>query len=315
MKQSSGPSPHGWHRLVNVLQCDKKFQLAEVRGVKVPLDQTPPAFAQGLLFHAMRDRWFKCEFSTSTEAWNECLLACIQAMEACPAPVAKVDEQAALILFEAYINHYKDLPSPTPIASEYEVGPVKLSESDPANVVFTARLDDVSRYPEAGGRLYVGESKTCSDFGNTVKEYQVHGQPILQTALWKAAEQGERIHGPVHGVMLDMIRKPQGTPGQKGYKKPAFLRQSLEVTERTLDWYVPMIREAKKRSLQIKWDSNVPRNVTACTFMAGRARIACPYRDLCTHGHSAAGEFVYGPDGKRVWDWTPEYDTQVKPWD
>ncbi len=309
---TSGPSPHGWHKLVPVLECEKKFQLENVRGLHIPVDQTPSHFALGLLFHAYRARWFTLRFKTDKESWESCIAAGQEAMEEAPAPMNPEDERLALDIFAAYIEHYSKLPLPEPVAAEYLVGPSKLDSSDSDGCVFTARLDDVSQYPEAGMALCVGESKTASDTAGAINEYTLHGQPMLQLALWKIAEQGASQHGMASGVMMDIVRKPQRRAGK--YTKPAFMRQFLPVNERALNWYVQMIRAAKKRSLEIKWDSEVPRNIVNCTRMHGRMRVPCQFRELCMHGRSAAGQFVM-KNGERALDWYPQPEMETAPWD
>lgn len=307
-----GASAHGWHRLAAWLRCPHEYLQSEVRGITVPTEYTPDPLAQGLLFHAMRARWFANEFSTTDASWQSIKDAAKDATFEMTAPMLPESESKALELFQAYVEYWKtQAVKPKPVACEYLLES-KLNPSDPDEVKFSARLDDVSWYPEAQG-LAIGEAKTSSDFNNTMKEYFLHGQPYLQAVLWKVAPQGEAMHGPIKGYVLDIARKPQGTPGKKGYWKPAFQRVFQPIKPETLAWYVEEIRKAKWSALQLRWNSNVSRNVTACTRMIGRMRVECPYLQLCAHGKNAAGGYVTR-DGKSLAEWEPTHGQDTEPW-
>lgn len=310
--KSQGASQYGWHRLVHYLECPKKYQFSEVRKVRIPTDVTPAPFAIGLLHHAMRARWFANRFATSPESWQSIREAAATAATENGQPIAVEDEQAAMDLFQTYVEHWKNQPHPEPVACEYLLGPAKLDANDFDDEIFTARLDDVSWYNVGGQRLLcIGESKTCSDTKTTLDEYELHGQPLLQAALWKVSPQGEALHGPIAGIMLDVVRKPYN----KGKVKAAFTRQFIPIKPRVMDWYMRSIRANRTSANSINWNTEVLRNVTSCTRMYGRMRIACPYRDLCANGKTAASQYVYGPEGKDLRDWRPTEEEPTPPWE
>ena len=303
---AKGASAHGWHRINSYLECPFKYQQEQVRGIKVPRDQTPAPFTVGLIHHALRARWFANRFSTAPDNWPSLLAAMEQARLDASEPMDEEHIREGLNLFEFYMGHCAKLPHPDPVAAEYLVQS-KLNPSDPDELVFSARLDDVSRYPEAQGKLCLGESKTTSDIAGTINEYTLHGQPMLQAALWEVAPQGAQLHGSVAGVMLDIVRKPYG-------KVPAkCVRQFMPLNRDALLWFVDDLREQKAKALQITWDSKVQRNITSCTRMYGRMRIECPYRQMCMYGRTAAGNYVL-PDGSALNEWTPSEGRTVEPW-
>jgi hypothetical protein len=173
----------------------------------------------------------------------------------------------------------------------------------------TARLDDVGFYPEAGG-LAIGEAKTTSTpVGDTVREYTLHGQPLLQMALWKVAERGEKLHGPIKGVVLDVIKKPYGKS-----EKPDFTRALIPIRQHALDWYVDNMLMYLRVMAKVTWDSEVPRNVTACTRGAGKGRVTCAFQELCMHGKNAAGEYVLA-SGQALRHHVPTEGKTKFPWE
>lgn len=311
--KSSGPSQHGWHKISSYLRCPHEYLQEQVRGIRAPMEYTPDPLAQGLMVHAMRARWFANAFDTSEKSWNSILDAARNAANEAPAPFLKSSEEAALNLFQAYMKFYADKELPKPVACEYLVEG-QLDKGDGPSMLFSARLDDVSRYAESGGALAVGEAKTSSDISNTVREYELHGQPMLQAALWEIAPQGAAIHGSIQGVVLDILRKPQGTPGKKGYWAPKFVRMYMPFKKEVLEWHVRELRRAKSEALMLMWDSKARRNITACTRMIGRARVDCPYKQLCLHGKDVASQYLLR-NGNYMHTWQPTEEQQVAPWE
>lgn len=302
-----GASAKGWHKIASFLRCPKMYQLEQVRKLTVPAAQVPDHFAVGSLFHAGRARWFASRFKRDEKTWQKIADAVREAVEEYELPVSHQAEERALKLLHAYVDHYSMRPLPDPVAAEYLVGPAPVVAADSGHLR-TARLDDVSRYPEAGGKLCIGESKTTSGSANEcVNEYLLHGQPMLQLLLWRNCPNGEAKHGKAAGIMLDITCKPQGGKG-----RPKFARYFIDVPDSTLDWYGESLRDYLEVAEGIDWDSEVPRNITSCTYMAGRARVACPFRDLCRHGRSAAGQFVL-PGGKSLLD-PKNWKGKVAPW-
>ena len=301
-----GPSAQGWHKIQSFLQCPKKFQLQEVRKVSEPLASTPDHFAIGIMFHAGRARWFSRRFKNDEETWQSIADAVREAVEELDLPVSHRAEQMALKHLHAYVEHYSLRPLPDPVAAEYLVGPAPVVAGD-TRFLRTARLDDVSRYPEAGGKLCLGESKTTStSAGDCVNEYTLNGQPLLQLILWKNSPEGEAKYGPVAGIMLDVTKKGYGK------ERPSFSRVFIDVNEDTLKWYADSLRDYLEVASTVDWDSVVPRNVTACTYLAGRMRVACQFRDLCRHGAAASGKYVL-PGGKSLKD-KAAWKGETPPW-
>lgn len=306
-----GPSANGWHAMSYMLECPKKYQLAKVRGISTPMAFAPDPLATGSMFHAMRARWFANKFDMSTLSWQSIQTACEECKNELPAPASHTAERLALSLMTQYMEWYSKLPLPNPVAAEYLIEG-KLNAEDDERVTFSARLDDVSYYPEFGGKLCIGEGKTASDTGGALSEYQMHGQPMLQVALWMASQQGEAAHGPVAGVVLDIVRKPQVRNGKEG--KAAFTRQVLQYTPKMLAWHIRNLREYKRQAVSMSPSDDPSRNVTSCTRMYGRMRVPCQYQELCKFGKTAAGNYVL-VDGSNLADWKPSFEGEVAPWE
>ena len=306
MLGEGGPSEKGWHRIESFLRCAKEYQFQHVRKISEPLASNPDYFSVGLLVHAGRAQWFALRFEHSASAWSKIVDAVKKAAEENKLPITLNAEQQALSILAQYVEHYRTRVQPDPLAAEYLVGPAPL-ELD-GLYERTARLDDVSKYPEAGYRLAIGECKTTGDdINKCVEQYTLHGQPMLQYLLWKMSDQGEKMHGPVAGVVLDVIKKPYG-------KEPAkFARQFIPISDYAVQWYVKSMTGYLSAASRIEWDSDVPRNVSSCTRLVGRIRVACPYRDLCQYGKSAATRFVT-EDGKPLVTWKPSDGKSVPPW-
>jgi hypothetical protein len=282
-----GPTEAGWHAIEMFLRCPKAYQYGPIRGIRKPLTQTPDHFAVGTLFHAMRARWFALKFASDKKAWRAILDTVKEAKSENDLPVSTDAEQRALQLMQLYMAHWLKLPRPEPVAAEYKVGPAPLQPGDPFFLFRTARLDDVSRYPEAGGALAIGESKTTStSINDTVRQYELHGQPLLQLALWRMCPNGEAKFGPVAGFVLDVSKKPYGND------KAAFGRVFVPVRPETIDWFIQSMRGYLRAAAAVDWDTEVPRNPQGCTFQAGRMRVDCDFKSLCRFGKSATIEYV-----------------------
>lgn len=304
-----GATEKGWHQIQAALNCSKEFQYAKIRGITTPKRQTPDYFAVGQLMHVAKAHWFLNNFRTDAAFRASLLIAVQKAAEQNKLPVTLKAEQTALKYFEEYVDHYSMRARPEVVAAEYLLGPVPLQPDHPLYAFRTARLDDVSKYPEAGNALCLGETKTTSgSVSDCIKQYSLHGQIAMQLALWKAAPQGEAKHGPVAGVMLDVIQKGYG--GQKC----KFGRQLIRLTDRTLLWFSKNLERTLKAASQLTWDSDARRNIGACTRMAGRARVSCEYQALCMHGKSASINYLF-EDGQSLLTWRPSEGKSVGPWE
>ncbi len=303
-----GASEAGWHGIEKILLCEKEFQFNVVRGIHKPIEYTPDYFAVGSIFHAGRARWFSLKFETSSKAWKKIKQACEEEADVQQLPVTFKATKQALGYLTEYIEHYRVRPKPRPIAAEYLLGPAKFKPSDPFYMFRTAKLDDVSYYDEAGGKLCIGESKTTgAGIADCVNQYTLHGQPVLQYMLWKAAPQGEATYGPVAGTILDITKKGYGG------KKCDFARVFIPFEERVLEWFHSSLAKKLQRAAEIGWDTTTDRNIAACTRMGGRGRVACSYRDLCMYGRAATIKYVMA-DGSSLAKWKPTEERKVAPW-
>jgi hypothetical protein len=303
----SGPTQAGYHQMEAFLRCPFEYQLKAVRQVRPPVSETPEPLAVGALFHAGRARWFSKRFATCSSTWQSIADAMTEEAQKMSLPVSREAERLAMTLMNQYVEHYSTRVKPNPLAAEYLVGPAAVDGRDPF-AMRTARLDDVSRYPEAGNKLCIGEAKTTSkDVADCVNQYTLHGQPMLQVLLWKHSPQGEKMHGPVAGVMLDVAVKPTKT------QKAKFSRMFLPVTDHALEWYVRSLRGYLRAMAGVEWNTEVPRNVTACTRPGAWGRAVCDFRDLCAHGRAAAGKYVTA-DGKSLAVWKPSKGKETPPW-
>lgn len=303
--EARGASEAGWHQIASKVECAKKYQLAHVRGIVTPMHQLPDPLAIGVLFHAGRARWFSKRFRTDEETWQSIADAIAVEAQACVPPCSPDAERQALTLLQLYVDHWSTRPHPTVVAAEYTIGPATLI--DGAAFSFrTARLDDVTRYD---GALCIGESKTTSaDISDVINEYTLHGQTMLQALLWKRAPQGEKMHGPVLGVMLDICKKPSG-------KRPAaFQRHFLPITETALAWFAKNLVQELKEAASIDWDTDVRRNISNCTRQIGRMRVPCQFREMCMRGKSASIHYTF-KNGESLLSWKPEDGKTVAPWE
>jgi hypothetical protein len=291
-----------------IMRCPKAYQYDAVRKIRVPQTQMPPHFAVGILFAAMRREWFGRRFDTSEATWQHLKAKCQAEAELQHLPLSPKDEAFALALMAKYIEHWSARPRPRPIAAEYQIGPAPLVPGDPPHLYRTAKLDDLSYYPEAGGALCIGEAKTTSaDVGSVVREYELHVQPLLYTALYMAAPEGQARWGKVAGVVLDVTCKPM-----EG-KKPSFHRVAIEIRPEAVQQFVESARYYVELASRITWDTNAMRTYR-CTEMHGRMRVDCKFKDLCRFGSAAAGKYVL-EDGRALRRYKPVPGAEKMPWE
>lgn len=283
----SGASEAGWHVIQDALRCLKEHQFRHIRGIHMPQVATPSPLAKGSLFHVGRAHWFASGFKTDTKTEQKIISAVQEAAEASHLPMKAQDEVYALQLIDAYVSHWSMRPNPKVVGVEYKLGPAPMEPNDPFYFYRTARLDDVGEYPEAGGKLAIGECKTTSvSISDAINEYTLHGQPMLQRMLWDNCKEGKAKHGLISHVVIDVIKKPYGKD------KAQFGRQALPVEEYSLRWFAASMRGFLRASAMMEWHTDVPRNVSACTRLIGRMRVPCEFRDLCMYGRAASGRFV-----------------------
>lgn len=305
---TKGASQAGWHNISTFLRCAKEYQFSQVRGISVPRTLVPDPLAIGALFHEGRAHWFKSGFPTGAQYWETLKKYINDSADKSNPPIRLEAINRTLSYLEQYCTHWALRTKPTLVLAEEEVGPAPLQKDDPFFLFRTFRPDDISYYPEANMKLCIGECKTTSvGVDDAVNEYTLHGQPMMQWLVWKMAKNGQAKYGEVSHVLLDVIVKGYGK------EKCTFGRQALNITNWSLDWYQSSMRGYLRAANLVEYDTLVPRNITACTRLVGRARIACPYRDLCQFGKSASNRYV-DRDGDGLSN--PKYnDHKIKPWD
>lgn len=301
----SGASSEGWHEIDALFRCEWEWVARNLRGI-VPSGQTetPAPLAQGLVVHAARAEWFTHGFRTDADSQARILAAARAEGAKQQLPITPDDEQAALRIFAAYQNHWQYMPKPTVKHVELEIAPTEVVPG----YTRTARLDDVSEYPEAGGALCLGEAKTTAGrFDDLVAFYEMHGQPLLQDLLWRKSVQGAAALGPIAGVMLDIIGKPGRQ--RKGFE---FARVLIPINDHMREWFERALMAKLERRKELVASAKPARNPTSCIrhhASLGYA-IRCPYRDLCQHGRAATGGYQLA-DGSSLLD----YKGDEAPWE
>lgn len=301
----TGASKAGWHKIMAKYKCDKRYQLQELWGVRVPSTTTPDALGVGALFHAGRAHWFLSGFPTGAD-YEAKLFAYMEdaALRMSP-PVREEAITRAKSYVAQYAAYWGGRAKPTVVGVEYDINAPLMG---PGFDDRTARVDDVSYYPELSlERLAIGECKTTSvSVADVVNEYTLNGQILLQRILWEASANGRAKHGPVDEVMLDVIVKGYGK------EKCTFGRVPLRIPDFALRWFGQSLLRHVHEAATMTTATLVDRRITSCTETIGRMRVPCPYRDLCLRGKSAATMYV-GPKGQSLA--TMEFESEARPWD
>lgn len=302
-----GPSGLGYSEIEAYLRCPKEYQYGKVRGITPWTDSTPDYFAVGSFLHAGRARWFAQQFKQDDATWKLMQDDITKVRSEFDLPCSDRAERDALGYLQEYVSHWAVRPLPKIVAVEHMLGPTDLEEGAPGTVR-TARLDDFGFYPEAGGRLAIGECKTTSAaISDVANQYTLHGQPVLQRLLWDSAPQGAAMYGATAGMVLDVIQK--GFAG----KRCQFARIFIPVGDRVLLWAREGLINALKSKTQMTYGSAVERRITSCTRLVGRARVACPYLPLCEHGRAGATGFM--AENQPLANWTATDDQPTPPWE
>lgn len=302
-----GPSGAGWSELEPYLRCPKEYQLAKVRQITRPTAQTPDYFAVGAFVHAGRARWLAAGQGLGDEVWTAIRADVDAARSGLPLPCSEQSVGDALRYIQEYVDHWSIREKPKIVAVEHLLGPADLLGG--ADSARTARLDDFGFYPEAGGRLAIGECKTTTaPISDVANQYTLHGQPTLQRLLWDLAPQGAATYGPVAGMVLDVV--------QKGYggKRCQFSRLFVPHDERVQLWAKSDLARNTIAKNAVAWDTDAERRITSCTRLIGKARVACQYRDLCSVGRAGAQGFVFS-NGESITNWKPSPGQETPPWD
>jgi hypothetical protein len=305
----SGPTSAGSSNTSLIFRCPKYYQYQIVRKISVPAARNPPQFTVGNVFGAMRQKWFARKFDTSAKTMRKCFDAATEEAEKAKLPCKPEDVAFGRLLFDQYVQHYSIRPKPRPLAVEYEM----TAELGGAfESMRTAKPDDIGYYPEAGGALVMADAKTTSlDPGTLVREYELHVQPLQYFAVYRLAENGEAKWGPLKGLILDIVKKPDFKGGKD--KKAKFYRPFIEYRQETVDEFVRSVTGYLTAASKIDWDS-APRRTYQCVKQYGRMLVDCPYKNLCRFGKSAAGGYVM-ENGRRLMTHKPEAGKESMPWE
>lgn len=292
----SGATEAGWSAIQDFLRCPKAYQFSKVRQLHKPPGVQLDHFAVGSLVHAGRAKWYALGFpdpEKKPKAWAKVMKAMeLEGMKLPEPPTDKAMRDSCRYVLE-YAQHWKMRPKPKPLATEYKLGPAPLLEGDPKPRWRTARLDDLSYYDEAGGKLCIGECKTTSaSLHDITAKYTLHGQIIMQTILWDASPQGRAMHGPIAGVVLDVVMKGYGTSSKFG-------RTFIPVSDWQKKWFAKSMSRITAQAIALKEDSFAERRTTGCQFPAGRILCACDFKELCSSGRSALGLYRKGPNHEK----------------
>jgi len=288
------------------------------------------ALTVGTLFHAGRAAWFSSGFKPIDEAavfeevertpggassagWHSIADAflCEQSwvfkelrrvrklVNNRPGPVSTADKEAAHVLLSDYFAHWNRQPKPTVKAVEHTFK-ADLFKATGRLGVFgkrTARLDDLSIYPEAGNRLAIGEAKTTSEpISKVVTEYgPTHGQILMQACVLKGDPYAQRF-GPISGVVLDVVRKLYNKSGG-GIRGAECARHFTPHYPHAVSWFGENLRLLASRLATIEEKGSGLRNHTACQRPRrsefGTNFYECEYAAACAHGRTAASEYIY----------------------
>lgn len=307
-----GPSGKGWSEIAAYFRCPREYEFAKIQGISLPQRSTPDYFFVGSAFHAGRAMWLVrgCKMDSETDAAIAAEVARVRKeYEDKLMPVGEKAVVEVTRYLTEYRDHYSMSPPPRTVAVEHMLGPTPITYAAGGGTAWsehldrTARLDDVSYYHENGGTLCIGECKTGSGTpAQTINEYQLHGQPLLQWILWQDSPQGEAQYGKLSGIVLDVI--------QKGYggKKCSFVRTVITPEPFALKWYREQLHNALAEIHSRRLVGGFPRNITSCAKPrlgpGGVQMGSCPYRNLCTYGEVAAPDYTYA-DGSplRPGDW------------
>lgn len=289
-----GASVAGWHAIESAFRCEQEWVFRQ-RGVHALVKGDPSAMHIGILVHAGRAEWFLRGFKSFPlapvfeKAAHEDKLTLTDAVK-----------ENATVLVDAYLNHWSKRPLPKPVAVEKTFS-ARLFDAAGKLGIFgkrTARLDDVSVYPEAMNRLCLGELKTTSGtVAQLVEEYELHGQLGMQHAVFKKSLEGAVKLGEPWGHMLDVVIKKWAKGGGR-----IVGAECQRVPMPMPDWYANYFAENLRRlcSMLAVQDIQAPaiRRLTSCSRPRrdeyGVHHYACEYRKLCRHGKTAGGEYVMG---------------------
>ena len=296
-----GATSHGWHAIESFTRCPKEYQLAKVRGIKPTTGAVPEPLSVGLLLHAARAQWLNDNYDG--DLWQEAIEAYAAEFQAAEQgtlfPGATTTAQRT---FKEYVKFWLVRPRTKPLAVEHEIRPRPLSPGAPEWAWRGARYDSIEFL---NGKAWIGELKSTSrGVSHVHDQYLLHGQVLLQMALW--GEEETKQFGPLGGVLLDVVQK--WTPSRPA---KAFPRVQLPVAAATsaLKWFRKDFATWVMQTHLIDWNTSVERR-PVCQRSYG----ACDYKALCLSGRDGAVQYQL-KDGTPLVRWQPSPGQTVPPWE
>jgi len=293
----TGHSGAGWHAIESFIRCPKEYQFAQVRRIKRGSPFIPAPLSIGLLLHAARAQWLYDE--RKGDLWKEGMQRYAAKTEAEEGKLAPGSMQAARDLFVGYESYWKVRPTTQVLAIEHLMSLRGVRSGAPAWAFRTARYDSIEKWR---GKTWIGELKSTSDSANRLSEqYALHGQLLLQMALW--GEEEDDTFGPLEGVLIDPMLKRGASVGAPRIE----IRKSE--CEHALSWFRKDLQMWLLQAQMVDWDAGVERKPN-CMRTYG----PCEFRGLCLKGRKGANPFVL-ENGKALVTWQPSSGQTTPPWE
>lgn len=271
---SDAASTHGWHSINSGWDCEKKWQLEKVRGVKSDFElKIQEHFDFGKLIHMML-AVYKLNYNNKGSKLDTFILS--EAKRYCEK--YSIDTSILYKVNDCYNSYVNDFTMKTHnyenIAVEYQIGPIKLYPEKDDFYNRTCRLDGVGMFNKD---IYIEEIKTTSKgIESVISEYDMHGQISMQMLLWSKSHMIEEFGMP-KGVLLDIIYR-----SKTGYK---FQKVPIEYPMRVINNFYNSLYKKLKVLHSVKfYDTDVMMNFSHCHH--------CKFENLCKNGIGMSGNFV-----------------------
>lgn len=297
-----GASRAGWHAIESFIRCPKEYQFAAVRKV-VPVNvSVPEPLSVGIHLHAARAQ--ALNDGLRGELWRDAMKLAERMHAEAGTPLFPGAIDTATRTFEAWLAFWKLRPRTTVLAVEYELEPRPLAPNAPPWATRGARLDSIEKDPLTGA-VWIGEFKSTYDSGSAVSDlYSLHGQVLLQAALWGPEE--TKKFGTLAGILLDVVKKPRGDERAKAYPR---MRLPLHTFAHALRWFRKDFTGWLMQTHLIDWNA-APERRPVCVRKYG----PCDFRELCLDGRNGSLKYRLA-DGRRLVDWKPTPDQRTPPWE
>lgn len=298
----TGHSGMGWHQIEPFTRCPKEYQYARVRKIRPHQPCLPEPLGVGLLLHAARAQWLYDD-RAKTSPWREAMHAYAKVIE--NEEHQKLSGGAFTIAerhFLGYVDYWSKRPTTKVLAVEHQLELRGLGADFPAWAHRTARLDSIEKHM---GKTWIGEAKSTSGSAHQLADtYMLHGQILLQVALWGEKETAQ--FGPLAGVLIDPIIKSRGKAPSSGAPR---IEIPIHTMGHALFWFKRDFKMWVMQASMIDRNSWVERR-PVCMRPYG----PCSYRDLCLGGRRAANQYV-DEHGKALTQWQPSDEQRVEPWE